>query len=226
MNRESIVRVRDVTKEYQLGKTPILALQGVSMDVGRGEFLCVAGPSGSGKTTLLNLMGCLDRPTSGHVEIEGQDVTALSRGQLSQIRRKKIGFIFQTFSLIPVLSAYENVEFPLVLQSSHIQQQRQRVRQMLEAVGLEEVARHRPDELSGGQQQRVAIARALVTEPTLVLADEPTANLDSETGKAIIDLMHNLSRERGTTFIFSTHDPMIMERADRRVQLKDGRIAD
>ena len=224
MTEKPVVRVQDVSKEYQLGKTTILALKGVSLDVSRGEFLCVAGPSGSGKTTLLNMIGCLDKPTSGRVEIEGREVTSLSRDELARIRRQKIGFIFQTFSLIPVLSAYENVEFPLVLRGDHAKHHRERVWPILQAVGLTDVARHRPDELSGGQQQRVAIARALVTEPAMILADEPTANLDSETGKAIIELMHKLSRERGTTFVFSTHDLKIMERADRVVYLKDGSI--
>jgi len=225
MMEKPVVRVQNATKEYQLGKTTILALRGVSLEVRRGEFVCVAGPSGSGKTTLLNLIGCLDQPTSGKVEIEGREVTSLPSHELARIRRQRIGFIFQTFSLIPVLSAYENVEFPLVLRGDHARQQGERVRQILEAVGLEEVSDHRPDELSGGQQQRVAIARALVTEPTMVLADEPTANLDSETGTAIIELMHRLSRQRGTTFVFSTHDQKIMERADRIVHLKDGLIA-
>ncbi|OGF54595.1 MAG: ABC transporter [Candidatus Fraserbacteria bacterium RBG_16_55_9] len=219
-----VVLIHDVTKEYQLGKTTILALKGVSLGVSRGEFLCVAGPSGSGKTTLLNMIGCLDKPTSGQVAIEGREVTSLSRDELARLRRQKIGFIFQTFSLIPVLSAYENVEFPLVLRGDHAKHHRERVGQILQAVGLDEVVRHRPDELSGGQQQRVAIARALVTEPALILADEPTANLDSETGKSIIDLMHRLSRDQGTTFVFSTHDLKIMERADRIVHLKDGSI--
>ena len=219
-----VVRVQDVSKEYQLGKTTILALKRVSLEVHRGEFLCVAGPSGSGKTTLLNMIGCLDKPTSGRVEIEGREATSLPRDELARLRRQKIGFIFQTFSLIPVLSAYENVEFPLILRGDHAKHDRERVWQILQAVGLEEVARHRPDELSGGQQQRVAIARALVTDPALILADEPTANLDSETGKAIIDLMHRLSCEQGTTFIFSTHDLKIMERADRVMHLKDGSI--
>ena len=220
-----VVLIHDVTKEYQLGKTTILALKGVSLGVSRGEFLCVAGPSGSGKTTLLNMIGCLDKPTSGQVAIEGREVTSLSRDELARLRRQKIGFIFQTFSLIPVLSAYENVEFPLVLRGDHAKHHRERVGQILQAVGLDEVVRHRPDELSGGQQQRVAIARALVTEPALILADEPTANLDSETGKSIIDLMHRLSRDQGTTFVFSTHDLKIMERAERIVHLKDGSIA-
>lgn len=223
---EPIIQVENLIKKYQLGKTIILALKGVSLDVKRGEFLCIAGPSGSGKTTLLNMIGCLDKPTSGRVQIEGRDVTSLPSGELARLRRQKIGFIFQTFSLIPVLSAYENVELPLVLRGDHSKHHRERVWQILQSVGLEEVARHRPDELSGGQQQRVAIARALVSEPILILADEPTANLDSETGQAIIDLMHKLSRERGTTFIFSTHDQQIMQRADRVVHLKDGSISD
>lgn len=182
----NLVELEDVVKDYRLGKAIIPALRGVSLAIERGEFLCIAGPSGSGKTTLLNLIGCLDRPTSGVVRLEGKDVTSLSAHELALTRR--------------------------------------RVGHLLESVDLEEVARHRPDELSGGQQQRVAVARALVTEPALVLADEPTANLDSATGEEIIELMHGINREQGTTFVFSTHDPQVMERASRAVRLRDGRL--
>jgi putative ABC transport system ATP-binding protein len=219
-----LVELENVVKDYRLGKAIIPALRGVSLAIEQGEFLCIAGPSGSGKTTLLNLIGCLDRPTSGKVRLEGRDVTSLSAHELALIRRRRIGFVFQTFNLIPVLSAYENVEFPLFLRGVPAGERRRRVGQVLEAVGLERVARHRPDELSGGQQQRVAVARALVTEPALVLADEPTANLDSATGEEIIELMHGINREQGTTFIFSTHDPQVMERASRAVRLRDGRL--
>jgi len=221
---QKVVEIADVTKHYQLGKTVIQALRGVTLEIEGGEFLCIAGPSGSGKTTLLNLIGCLDKPTAGQVKVEGCEITNLSAYELAQLRRHKIGFIFQTFNLIPVLSAYENVELPLFMKGIHISERSQRAQRVLEALGLEKLARHRPDELSGGQQQRVAIARALVTDPVIVLADEPTANLDSETGKAIIELMHQMNQQNGTTFIFSTHDPKVMERASRVVNLKDGLI--
>jgi putative ABC transport system ATP-binding protein len=219
----SSVRVQDVTKDYKLGATTVKALRGVSLDVEPGEFIAVAGPSGSGKSTLLNLMGCLDRPTEGRVLVADQDVAALGDDALSDLRSRTIGFIFQTFNLIPVLSALENVEFPLVLQGGR-RNGRARAMRALEEVGLAELARHRPDELSGGQRQRVAVARALVTDPVIVLADEPTANLDSATGEAVISLMVDLNRRDGTTFIFSTHDPKVMAHAHRVVRLADGRI--
>jgi putative ABC transport system ATP-binding protein len=221
----STVRVEDVTKEYDLGRTKVPALRGVSLAVEKGEFMAVAGPSGSGKSTLLNLIGCLDRPTSGRVVIGEQDVAVLGDDALSDLRARTIGFIFQTFNLIPVLSALENVEFPLLFRGgSH--GGRARALSALESVGLRDFARHRPDELSGGQRQRVAVARALVTDPSLVLADEPTANLDSQTGEAIIDLMLDMNRRVGTTFIFSTHDPKVMAHAQRVVRLADGRVVD
>ena len=217
------VVVKDVSKTYRLGNVDVPALVGVSLTVDAGEFLAIAGPSGSGKTTLLNLIGCLDTPTSGEVEIDGELVGALSAGLRADLRARKLGFIFQTFNLIPVLTAYENVEYPLLL-TRRRGDIAARVRTALEQVGLGERARHRPTELSGGQQQRVAIARALVTDPALVLADEPTANLDSATGSDIIALMRRLNRERGTTFIFSTHDPRIMTAADRVLPISDGRL--
>jgi putative ABC transport system ATP-binding protein len=218
----SLVAVKDVTKAYRLGTQTVIALAGVSLSVEPGEFLAVAGPSGSGKTTLLNLIGCLDTPTSGHVEIDGESVSVLSSGRRADLRARKLGFIFQTFNLIPVLTAFENVEYPLLL--TRRRGDGARVRTALEQVGLGDRARHRPSELSGGQQQRVASARALVTEPALVLADEPTANLDSKTGHEIVDLMRRLNRERGTTFLFSTHDPRIMKAADRVLEISDGRL--
>lgn len=221
----SSVRVVDVTKDYELGRTVVPALRGVSLSVEPSEFMAVAGPSGSGKSTLLNLMGCLDHPTAGRVFVSGQDVSALADNALSDLRAAKIGFIFQTFNLIPVLSALENVEFPLLFRSGAAGA-RSRAKRALEEVGLTEFARHRPDELSGGQRQRVAVARALVTDPVIVLADEPTANLDSGTGEAIIDLMLDINRRDGTTFIFSTHDPKVMTHAQRVVRLVDGRIAE
>ncbi len=219
----SPVVVKDVSKTYTLGKVTVTALAGVSLTVGTGEFLALAGPSGSGKTTLLNLIGCLDTPSSGEIEIHGEPVGRLSPGERADLRSRKIGFIFQTFNLIPVLTAYENVEYPLLLQKRRTDTRR-RVDAVLAHVGLADRARHRPGELSGGQQQRVAVARALVTDPALVLADEPTANLDGKTGQEIIELMHRLNRERGTTFIFSTHDSRIMKAADRVVEISDGRL--
>jgi len=218
-----VVSVKDVTKTYRLGSQTVTALAEVCLTVHGGEFMAVAGPSGSGKTTLLNLIGCLDVPTSGEIAIDGEPITRLTAGRRADLRARKLGFIFQTFNLIPVLTAWENVEYPLLIhrRGGEIGP---RVRRALEQVGLAERARHRPPELSGGQQQRVAIARALVTEPALVLADEPTANLDSATGREIVDLMRRLNRERGTTFVFSTHDPRIMAAADRVVQISDGRV--
>jgi putative ABC transport system ATP-binding protein len=223
MRVDGIVAARDVTKTYRLGKLTVTALSRVSLVVSQGEFLAVAGPSGSGKTTLLNLIGCLDTPTSGAIEIDGESVGGLSAGRRADLRARKLGFVFQTFNLIPVLTAYENIEYPLLIHR-RAGDVRTRVQVALEQVGLADRARHRPPELSGGQQQRVAIARALVTEPTLVLADEPTANLDSHTGHEIIDLMRRLNRERGTTFVFSTHDPRIMKAADRVLEMSDGEL--
>lgn len=217
------VRVEDVTKEYELGRTRVPALRGVSLEVGPGEFVAIAGPSGSGKSTLLNLMGCLDHPSSGRVLLGDQDVARLDDDARSDLRAHAIGFIFQTFNLIPVLSALENVEFPLLFRKGRNGGRAQAMR-ALEQVGLAEVARHRPDELSGGQRQRVAVARALVTDPAIVLADEPTANLDSGTGEAIISLMLGINRRAATTFVFSTHDPSVMAHAHRVVRLADGRV--
>ena len=220
------VAALDVTKDYALGRTRVSALRGVTLEVARGEFLAVAGPSGSGKSTLLNLMGCLDHPTTGRVLVGGQDVASLDDDALSDLRARRIGFIFQTFNLIPVLSALENVEFPLLFQKRPGGRAagRERARRALGEVGLAEFVRHRPDELSGGQRQRVAVARALVTDPVIVLADEPTANLDSATGDAIISLMLEINRRDGTTFIFSTHDAKVMGHAHRVVHLADGRL--
>jgi putative ABC transport system ATP-binding protein len=224
----SSVRVEDATKDYQLGRTTVPALRGVSLVVEPGEFITVAGPSGSGKSTLLNLIGCLDHPTSGRVLIGDEDVATLGDDALSDLRAERIGFIFQTFNLIPVLSALENVEFPLLVRQAAERgvrkNARERALRALDEVGLADFARHRPDELSGGQRQRVAVARALVTDPVIVLADEPTANLDSATGETIVALMEEINRRDGTTFIFSTHDPRVMVRAHRVLRLADGRI--
>jgi len=221
----SIVSIVNVVKEYQLGKVTVPALRGVSLEVGVGEFIAVAGPSGSGKTTLLNLIGCVDTATSGVVQVAGNDTSKLSESELTDLRLHVIGFIFQSFNLVSVLSVFQNVEFPLLLQRRHTAaERRQRVMELLEQVGLHTHAAHRPNELSGGQRQRVAVARALVTRPKLVLADEPTANLDSQTGATIIDLMKELNRKEGTTFIFSTHDAKVMSHANAVVKLADGVI--
>jgi putative ABC transport system ATP-binding protein len=218
-----VVTVQEVSKSYRLGTLNVTALAGVSLTVAAGEFVAVAGPSGSGKTTLLNLIGCLDTPSAGEIAIDGESVTRLSPGRRADLRARKLGFVFQTFNLIPVLTAWENVEYPLLIHRRG-GDVAARVDRALEQVGLAERARHRPAELSGGQQQRVAIARALVGEPALVLADEPTANLDSQTGHEIVELMRRLNRERGTTFVFSTHDPRIMKAADRVLAMSDGRL--
>ncbi len=221
----AIVSVRNVSKDYMLGKTVVPALRDVSLEVGEGEFLSIAGPSGSGKTTLLNLVGCVDTPTSGTVMVAGADTGTLSERALTELRLRTIGFIFQSFNLVSVLSVFQNVEFPLLLQGTLSKpERRRRVQELMEAVGLSEHGRHRPSELSGGQRQRVAIARALVTRPKLVLADEPTANLDSATGANIIDLMRDMNRRDGTTFLFSTHDPKVMAHANAIVRIADGRI--
>jgi putative ABC transport system ATP-binding protein len=222
----AIVSVIDVSKVYKLGKTEVRAVRDVSLEIHAGEFLSIAGPSGSGKTTLLNLIGCVDTPTAGRVLVGGQDTNALSERALTDLRLRRIGFIFQTFNLVQVLSVFQNVEFPLLLQGGLAKKERQaRVLALLEAVGLDEHARHRPSELSGGQRQRVAVARALVTRPAIVLADEPTANLDSQTGATIIDLMRDMNRRDGTTFIFSTHDQKVMSHASAIVRIADGQIA-
>src|SRR3990172_8375073 len=221
----AIVSVVDVSKVYTLGKSEVHALRGVSLDVHRGEFLSIAGPSGSGKTTLLNLIGCVATPTSGHVALDGQDTSHLSERALTDLRLHRIGFIFQTFNLVSVLSLYQNVEFPLLLQGGLSgAERRRRIEELLEAVGLREHARHRPSELSGGQRQRVAVARALVTRPPPLLAREPTANLDSLTGGTIIDLMREMNRRDGTTFLFSTHDPRVMSHASAVLRIADGQL--
>jgi putative ABC transport system ATP-binding protein len=222
----SIIQVRDVTKDYLLGKTQVHALRGVSLTVDQGEFLSVAGPSGSGKTTLLNLIGCVDTPTTGQVEVAGHDTSKLTERALTDLRLHQIGFIFQSFNLVQVLSVFQNIEFPLLLQGGLTRAERAaRVNGLLEAVGIGEYGRHRPSELSGGQRQRVAVARALVTRPALVLADEPTANLDSQTGQNIIDLMRDMNRKDGTTFVFSTHDPKVMAHANAIIRIADGVVA-
>ncbi len=219
----SLIELKDISKEYPLGNTSVRALRGVSMVIEKGAFMSIVGPSGSGKTTLLNLMGCVDQPTAGTLLVDGQDVSKLNDKDLTRLRLYKIGFIFQSFNLIPVLSVLENVEFPLLLMHSGKPSEiRERAKTMLRHVQMESHMQHRPSELSGGQRQRVAIARALVTQPQLVLADEPTANLDSETGNAILSLMQRLNEEQGTTFIFSTHDPEVLKYARNIVKIRDG----
>ncbi|HRU39446.1 MAG TPA: ABC transporter ATP-binding protein [Candidatus Goldiibacteriota bacterium] len=221
----NVIEVKDAKKEYILGKTKVEALRGVNLVVGEGEFLCVVGPSGSGKTTLLNLIGCLDSPTSGEVKLFGKyDVSKLKDKEATALRRDRIGFIFQTFNLIPVLNVYENIEFPLVIQGVAPAERKKRVDEMIKDVGLAEFVKHKPDELSGGQRQRIAVARALITNPKLVLADEPTANLDKENGLNILNIMKHLNEEHKTTFIFSTHDQRVMEQAKRTVVLEDGKV--
>jgi putative ABC transport system ATP-binding protein len=221
-----LLEATDLSKSYRLGQTTVPALRGVSLSLPEGAFMVIAGPSGSGKSTLLNLLGCLDTPTSGTVHISGQDGSKLTDKELSAFRAKRLGFIFQSFNLIPVLSTYENVEYPLRLNGVPRAEGRDRVHAMLKAVGLEEHARHCPGELSGGQRQRVAIARALVTDPDLVLADEPTANLDSVTGERIIDLMQTMKKSFRTAFLIATHDPMVTSHAEQRLKMHDGRFED
>ena len=221
-----LVQADTVVKIYEKkNHLPVRALDGVDFKVSEGEFTAIAGPSGSGKTTLLNLIGALDKPTTGDITVAGQDLTALNRNQLADFRLHNLGFIFQAYNLIPVLSAEENAEFNLLLQGVPAAERRKRVVQEFADLGIEEeLIGRRPNQLSGGQQQRVAIARALVARPKLILADEPTANLDSKTGARLLDKMRDLNEKTGITFIFSTHDPMVMERARRLVQLRDGRI--
>jgi putative ABC transport system ATP-binding protein len=220
------VRLTHVARTYRTGLIEVPALQDVSLEIPPHRFSMVIGASGSGKTTLLNIIGCIDSPSSGTVEVCGEDIAALSDDAVSDFRARNIGFIFQTFSLVPVLSAYENVEYPLLLVGMPQAERRRRALTMLEAVGLAGQARQRPNELSGGQRQRVAIARALVKEPQIVLADEPTANLDSETGASIIELMRQVQRESRTTFIFATHDPQLMSHADETFVIRDGALVE
>ena len=220
----TIVNLQEVTKDYGQGQALTHALRGVNLIIETGEFTAMAGPSGSGKSTLLNIIGGLDRPTSGRVQVDGREIKDLSNTELGLLRRDRLGFIFQSYNLIPVLTALENAEYVLMLQGIPTAERRARVRQVLAEVGLEGLENRYPRQLSGGQQQRVAIARAIVSEPALVLADEPTANVDSKTGKALLDLMHRLNEEKGVTFFFSTHEEAVMKRARRLLQLEDGVI--
>ncbi len=218
------VEVRDLRKTYGEGPSAVEALRGVDLDLRRGELVALVGPSGSGKTTLLNILGCLDRPTSGTVMVQGRNVFLEHRRTLTRFRAESLGFVFQSFNLFAVLTAFENVEYPLLLAGVPAAERERRVREMLARVGLDDGSSRRPDELSGGEKQRVAIARALVHSPALVLADEPTANLDSETGSTVIALISRLNRELGTTFLVSTHDEAILDRVQRVVAIRDGRI--
>lgn len=222
----ALLELNKVKKIYQQGKIEVPALRGVDLIVEEGEFTAIFGPSGSGKTTLLNMIGCLDTPTEGEVSLSGKKVSDLSRKALAMVRRFNIGFVFQAYNLIPVLTAYENVEFAIRLTGhSSESQMKEKVLKMLAEVGLKGLESRRPNELSGGEKQRVAIARALVKEPKIVLADEPTANLDSETAADVVDIMRKMNKELGTTFIFSTHDPAVMKYASRFINLKDGMIS-
>jgi putative ABC transport system ATP-binding protein len=219
-----MIKVENVTKDYTVGQTAVHALRGVSLSIEKGEFLSIAGPSGSGKTTLLNLIGCLDKATSGEIYIVGEAVSSKNKKELALLRRRRLGFVFQSFNLIPVLSAFENVSFALSLLGINGTEIKDRTYGILEEVGLKGMESRLPGELSGGQQQRVAVARALIKEPDMVLADEPTANLDSDTGREILDLMLSLNEKHRTTFVFSTHDQMVMDYARRLVKLHDGQV--
>jgi putative ABC transport system ATP-binding protein len=221
---DDLVQVDAVTRKFPLDHSAVTALDHTSLRVAAGEFLAIAGPSGSGKSTLLNLIGCIDKPTSGRIVIDGVDTSLLSPSEMTTLRREKIGFVFQTFNLIPVFTAAENVEFPLLVQGLSAVERRSRVAEALESVGLAARAQHRPDLLSGGERQRIAVARAIVGRPALVLADEPTANLDTRNATQLIDLMRDLNRRLGLTFIFSTHDQRLLEHTPRIVRLTDGQV--
>jgi putative ABC transport system ATP-binding protein len=222
---EWAVELKDVKKTYRTGPTEVPALRGISLSIASGEFLAIAGPSGSGKTTLLNIIGGLDRADTGEVLVEGKNLQLLSPGDLARLRLQRLGFVFQTHNLLPVLSAMENAEFTLLLQGVQAEQRKERVQELFSEIGLAGLEHRRPGELSGGQQQRVAVARAMVTEPALILADEPTANLDSVAANALLDVMERLNRAHGTTFVYATHDPQVMGRARRLLRLHDGQIA-
>ena len=222
----SIIELSDISKSYRIGEVETRAVDGVSLAFESGEFTALVGPSGSGKTTLLQIIGCLDKPDRGAVVINGQDVTRLNTNRRADLRRDVIGFIFQFFALVPVLDAYENVELPLLLSGIGAKERKERTLELLDAVGLSDRIHHRPDQLSGGQQQRVAIARALVKRPLMVLADEPTANLDTANGEQAMEIMQRLNVQTGTAFIFATHDPRVMSFARRTVRMVDGRIVE
>ncbi|NIM97349.1 ATP-binding cassette domain-containing protein [Candidatus Saccharibacteria bacterium] len=220
----ALIQMEKVSKDYRLGETVVHALRGITLQIDKGEFVAVWGPSGSGKTTLLNLIGAIDEPTSGYLSFSGQEISKLPDDRKSELRTDSIGFVFQSFNLIPVLSAFENVMIPLQIKGLPTAEAIKRSAERLNQLGLTDFVKHRPDKLSGGQQQRVAIARALVTNPSLVIADEPTGNLDSDTARNIIQLMRDLNRREGTTFVFSTHDQRLLGQVDRLIRLEDGRI--
>lgn len=224
-NKMSLLKLKDVRKIYDQGKIEVPALRGIDLEIKRGEFSTIFGPSGSGKTTLLNVIGCLDKPTSGDIFFNGDNIAEFDKSTLAQIRRKNIGFVFQSYNLIPVLTAYENVEFAVkIIEKITKKEIRDKVLNILDLVGLAGLEDRKPNELSGGQKQRVAIARALVKEPKLVLADEPSANLDSKTSEDVLKIMLKMNEELKTTFLFSTHDPLVMDYAKREIELKDGLI--
>jgi putative ABC transport system ATP-binding protein len=223
-HREPLVKIEGVTRDYRQGDLVVRALRGIDLEIHAGELTAIAGPSGSGKTTLLNIVSGLDQPTSGLVVVDGRRVTGMSRAQMSRLRLERIGFVFQAYNLLPVLTAYENAEYVLMMQGVPLRERRTRVMRLLARVGLEGMEHRYPRELSGGQQQRVAIARAMASEPALVLADEPTANLDSATAEDLLDLMAQLNEEKGITFVFSTHDRAVMRRSRRLISLKDGTV--
>ena len=224
MNNEEVIVTENIRKVYSDNEVPVEAIRGIDLTIKKGEFSAIVGPSGSGKTTFLNIISGLDNPTDGKAWLNGKLVSEMSGNELSDFRRDNIGFIFQAYNLIPVLTVEENIEYIMLLQGVPPEERHNRVLQILTEVGLEGMADRRPTKLSGGQQQRVAIARAVVSEPVLILADEPTANLDSETGAALLDKMRELNENLGMTFVFSTHDQMVMERANRLITLKDGKI--
>jgi putative ABC transport system ATP-binding protein len=224
MSKETVIQVENLVKTYHLGKVSIPALRGISFDVAKGEFLVVMGPSGSGKTTLLNLIGAIDKPTSGKISIDDRDITTLGEGELTKLRRHKIGFIFQFYNLIPALTALENVELPMLTAGVSRKDASKRASQLLETVGLAERVGHLPDELSGGEQQRVAIARALANKPSVILADEPTGDLDTKTGIEVVQILYDTSKKENATVIVVTHDPAITEKADRILRMRDGNI--
>ena len=221
-----IVECENVIKTYQQGKVSVPALRGVNLLIEKGEFIALAGPSGSGKTTVLNMIGGLDKADSGRIVVDGNNYADMNPSQMAELRLHKIGFVFQSYNLIPVLSAIENVEYVMLLQGVRPEMRKNRARAILDEVGLEGMHHRRPAELSGGQQQRVAVARAIVSGPAIVLADEPTANLDSKTGKSLLEMMERMNKEKGVTFVFSTHDKMVMECAKRLIHIRDGRVTD
>ncbi len=224
----AIISMEEVRKNYPLGKTTVEAVKGVSFDIQKGDFVSIAGPSGSGKSTILNMIGCIDTPTGGRVSVDGTDTSGLKDKEITRLRHRTLGFIFQSFNLIPVLNVYENIEFPLLIGDTQVPagERKEWIDFLIEEVGLSQWAKHRSNELSGGQRQRVAIARALATKPLIVLADEPTANLDSVTGEQILALMKKINKDHGTTFIFSTHDQKIVDIANHVIRLKDGLVSE